>query len=146
MTASLKNGKIDAYVAWEPYVTAANMSGYGDVLLYSDEWWYNHPCCVIVTSDSFIEKHPSELSRILKIHVNATSFIENNPEEASEIISRKLGTDISLERESLNHVRFIDGPSQNFTVDVEQFMQIQLKLGYITRIPSNEFIYDFKRF
>lgn len=144
MPAALKNGKIGAYVAWEPYVTIANMTGYGDVLLYSDEWWHNHPCCVVVARDSFIKEHPSELSHLLKIHVKATTFIQNNPEETSEIISRKLGTDVALERESLKHVNFTCYPDQNFTADVEEFMQIQLKLGYINNIPDNESLYDFE--
>ena len=56
MPSSLKNGKIDAFVAWEPYATEANMTSDGDVLLYSDEWWDNHPCCVIVARDDFIKE------------------------------------------------------------------------------------------
>lgn len=144
MPASLKNGKIDAYVAWEPYVTAANISGYGTVLLYSDEWWSNHPCCVVIASDNFIKNNPSELSRFLKVHVKATTFIENNPEKASEIVSKKLGASLILENESLKHLNYTCCPSQNFTTDVRQFMEIQMRLGYLTRIPDNESLYDFE--
>jgi NitT/TauT family transport system substrate-binding protein len=144
MPESLRNGKINAYVAWEPYVTAAKVNGYGRVLMYSDDWWNNHPCCVVVASYKFIENNPSELSRFLKAHVKATTFIINNKEEASQIVAQKLGSSEVLEAESLNHLNYTCCPNQNFTQNVYQFMEIQMRLGYLSQFPSNDSLYDFE--
>lgn len=143
MLASLKNGKINAYLAWEPYVSEAKINNKGEVLLYSNDWWSNHPCCVVVTSDKFIKTHPDELERFLKVHVRATNFIHNNPDEAIQIISSKLGTNENVQKEAFKHLNLTYDVSGNFTSNVLQFMEIEKKLGYINNIPSNESLYDF---
>ncbi|TMS41186.1 MAG: ABC transporter substrate-binding protein [Methanobacterium sp.] len=143
MPASLKNGKIDAYVAWEPYVTFASINGEGKVFSYSEDWWPNHPCCVVVASDKFISEKPNDLSQFLKVHVEATKFIENNPYDSNKIISEKLGTNYQVQAESMKHLNFMYIPSENFIFDVGKFMEVQNNLGYIDNIPSYNSLYDF---
>ncbi len=143
MLASLINGKIDSYVAWEPYVSEANISDKGDVLLYSEDWWDDHPCCVVVTSDKFIEKNPDGLSKFLKVHARATNYIQNNPDETAEIVSSKLGTKVEVQKEAFKHLVLIYDPSENFTSHVNYFLEIEEKLGYINNIPSNESLFNF---
>lgn len=143
MPASLKNGKIDAYVAWEPYVSEAKITNEGEVLLYSDDWWNDHPCCVVVANDKFIGENPDGIARFLRVHAHATRFIENNPEEAIAIISNKLGTSQEVERESLKHLSLTCFPNDNYTSNVQHFLEIEYKLGYIEDIPSNDSLFDF---
>ncbi|MDP3065471.1 MAG: ABC transporter substrate-binding protein [Methanobacteriaceae archaeon] len=144
MPPSLKNGKIDAYVAWEPYVSSANFTGDGKIFLHSEEWWPNHPCCVVVARDDFIKKEPDQLSHFLKVHVKATDYILNNPDESNLIVSQKLGTSNIIETEALKHVNFISRPDDNFTADVERFMEVQKKLGELKEIPDYKTLYDFQ--
>ena len=70
-------------------------------------------------------------------------YIENYPNESAEIISKKLGTSLVVQMESLKHLNLTYDPSGNYTTDVEYFMAIQKKLGYLTYIPQNESLYDF---
>jgi len=144
MPASLKNGKIDAYLAWEPYVSSANITGDGEVQAYSDQWWDDHPCCVIVAREEFIQEDPSQLSRFLKVHQESTLYLENHPQESARIVSEKLGTSIQIQREALKHVQFQYQPDSNFTLNVEQFMKLQQILGYLETIPKNDELYDFR--
>lgn len=144
MPASLQNGKIDAYLAWEPYVSSANITGEGEVLVYSDQWWENHPCCVIVAREEFIQEDPDQLYRFLKVHQEATIYLENHPEEAARILSEKLGTSLQIQSEALKHVDFQYQPDSNFTKNVERFMKLQQSLGYLETIPTTSDLYDFR--
>ncbi|MDI9437751.1 MAG: ABC transporter substrate-binding protein [Euryarchaeota archaeon] len=144
MPPSLKNGKIDAYLAWEPYVSSANISGDGKILAYSDQWWDNHPCCVIVAREEFIQKDPSRLSRFLKVHQEATLYLKNHPEDAARIVSEKLGTSLQIQREALKHVNFQYHPDPDYTMNMERFMKLQQSLGYLETIPSTDDLYDLR--
>jgi NitT/TauT family transport system substrate-binding protein len=144
MPPSLKNGKIDAYLAWEPYASSANITGDGEVLAYSDQWWDNHPCCVIVAREEFIQEDPSQLSRFLNVHQEATLYLDNNPQDAVRIVSEKLGTSLQIQWEALKHVNFQHQPDSNFTLNVERFMKLQQSLGYLETIPPADDLYDFR--
>ncbi len=143
MLASLKNGKIDAYVAWEPYVSEAKITGKGEVYLYSEDWWDDHPCCVVVARDNYIEENPEDVARFLRVHIRATNYIQNNPDEAIKIISSKLGTSLEVQKEAFKHLVLIYDPSGNYTSNVDQFLEIEKKLGYLNEIPSNKSLFNF---
>ena len=48
MQNALAAGKVDGFIAWEPYVSQADFIGNEDVFMYSKDIWSNHPCCVII--------------------------------------------------------------------------------------------------
>ena len=59
--SSLAAHKVDAYISYEPFVSLAPYEGIGNVLIYSNDIIKDHPCCVIIASESFIKEHPQEL-------------------------------------------------------------------------------------
>ena len=130
MPKSLLFNKFDAYVAWEPYPSASQIDDNQTILAYSEDLWDNQPCCVIVTTDNYAKNHPNKIEKILKVHIEATNYINSHKDETAVIVSNKLGTDVNVEKESLQHVDFISIPSDEFINNVLKMVEIQKKLGY----------------
>ena len=73
MNDALKTKNIDGMITFEPYVSIATANG-ANLLADSADILPNHPCCVVVASDKFIDEHPNETQTILKIHENLVFF------------------------------------------------------------------------
>jgi NitT/TauT family transport system substrate-binding protein len=132
MPASLENGKIESYLAWEPYISLA-YTHQGSVLLYSDEWWEHHPCCVVVTHDDYIKNKPVELNKFLKVHKESTTFLNNNKNESIEILSKKLSIPYNIEYESYDHIEYVSQVNSTFWEGVYKFIGYQKDLGFIKK-------------
>ena len=72
---AIREGKIDAGVLWEPYATAAEMSGDAEVVVWSEEFWSGHPCCVIAVDNKFAEKNPDAVIAFLAAQIKALNWI-----------------------------------------------------------------------
>ncbi len=77
MAASLSAGSVDAYIAWEPFVSEAVVGKTGKVLLWSEDIMPEHPCCVVAVSQDFLEQtNGAEVTkRFLKAHIEATTWM-----------------------------------------------------------------------
>jgi NitT/TauT family transport system substrate-binding protein len=77
MKASLSTGQIDAYIAWEPYVSDSVVGGVGDVLMWSGDIMPNHPCCVVAVSNDFVAgtNGPELTARFIRAHMDATTWM-----------------------------------------------------------------------
>ena len=131
MQNALAAGKVDGYIAWEPYVSQADFIGNEDVFMYSKDIWPNHPCCVVITTDKFMKQKPDQLRKFLKIHVEATDYVNTHKNETAAILSKKLGTNITVEQEALNHVEFIAVPTPEFDNNILKLINVQEQLGYV---------------
>jgi NitT/TauT family transport system substrate-binding protein len=74
-----------AFIAWEPFAAKAEASDAAVPLLLSEDIWPEHPCCVVGTSNSFLESNPEVVQKVVNIHKRAEEWIVNNPTEAIEI-------------------------------------------------------------
>lgn len=142
LPSTLASKKVDAYIAYEPYVSLAPYRGVGNVMVYSDEIMPDHPCCVIVARQDFIDKHTQELHKFLDIHKKATEFINNNPNETAKLVSTQLTTNPELEMMSLPHVKFVSQVDKAFRDKVIDFMNIELKMGYLKKPMTVDQIFD----
>ena len=79
MRAALSTGQVDAYIAWEPYVSDSVAGEVGEVMIWSSSIMPNHPCCVVVVRNAFLEgPNGADLTkRFLKAHVDATEWMLN---------------------------------------------------------------------
>jgi len=143
MPKSLFFKKFDGFVAWEPYVSSAVIEGDGNIFLYSEDIWKDHPCCVVITTDDFAKNNLNSLKKFLKVHIEATNYINNHKDETAKIVSQKLGTNITVEKEALKHVQFTAIPSKEFILNVYKLINIQKQLGYIKNNSSNVTYFDF---
>lgn len=131
MQAAIDDGKADGYIAWEPYVTQADLTGNDNVLMYSSDIWNDHPCCVIFATQKMMKQRPDKLRKFLKVHEEATDYINNNKNETAKIVSKKLGTNYNIEVASLQHVKFLALPSNDFDNNLLELVSIQKQLGYV---------------
>jgi len=145
MQGAINFGKADGFVAWEPYVTQANVSGNDTVLEYSSGIWNDHPCCVVVATKNMMTKKPDQLRKFLKVHVEATDYVNANLNDTALIVSKKLGTNTNIELSSLEHVKFIALPSDNFDNNLMKMVNIEQQLGYVNNnLTLNQIVnYDF---
>jgi NitT/TauT family transport system substrate-binding protein len=142
MAASLASGSVDAYIAWEPFVSEAIVGGTGEVLMWSDEVMPNHPCCVVAISNSFIEGADGEelAKRFLKAHIEATDWMIEALEDpqgsnytllitlASEFTARNA----SVVQEALRHLEFRYQVDSVFTSALEEFVDLYVQTNQTT--------------
>ncbi len=131
MQEAMSNGRASAYIAWEPYVTQANLTGSDDVLLYSSDLWNDHPCCVIFATQDMMTKKPDQLRKFLKVHEEATDYINGNLNGTALIVSNKLGTNTNIELASLEHVKFIAKPNDEYNNNLMKLVSLQQQFGYV---------------
>lgn len=71
----LAQGLIDGGVSWEPYCSDSILAGTGHALVWSGEFWPNHPCCVLAVNAKFAQDNPELVARTLAAHIEATDWI-----------------------------------------------------------------------
>lgn len=140
MNDALKTNKIDGMITFEPYVTIAEKNG-ATVLAGSKDILPDHPCCVVVASDKFLDEHPNETNTILKIHENATDFINNNTDEAASMIPSDIVSDVEVEKVAISSFPFISGLDDGFKQDVMDFMNLEVDLGVLKGPISQDKIF-----
>ena len=140
MNDALKTNKIDGMITFEPYVTIAEKNG-ATLLAGSQDILPNHPCCVVVASDKFLDEHPNETKTIVEIHKNATDFINNNSDEAATMIPSDIVSDVEVEKEAISSFPFISGLSDDFNQDVMDFMNLEVDLGVLKNPISEDKIF-----
>ncbi|WP_296876094.1 ABC transporter substrate-binding protein [uncultured Methanobrevibacter sp.] len=140
MNDALKTGKIDGMITFEPYVTIAEKNG-ATVLAGSKDILPEHPCCVVVATDKFLENKPNETQKILEIHENATKFINEKPDEAAEMLPSDIVSDVEVEKTSMASFPFISGLNDTYKQDVMDFMNLEVKLGVLKDPLSQDKIF-----
>ncbi len=131
MNNALTSGKVDGFVAWEPYVSEAKVNGTGRVFMNSNDIWPDIPACVVIATNRFMTHQPIELQKFLKVHVEATDYVNTHANETAAIVSQKLGTNVKVELEARKHIEFLAVPTTVFENNVLELIQIQEKLGYV---------------
>ena len=93
MPMLLATGQIDGYFAWQPYLSMAEESGIGRIVVASKDFppgWRNHPCCVLVASDRLLENHQDLVNAFCYLNIKATQWVCENPKESTEITANWL--------------------------------------------------------
>lgn len=140
MNDAINTNKIDAMFTFEPYVTIASENG-AEVLVDSNEILPNHPCCVVVASDKFIENHPNETRKIMEIHENATAYVNNNTDEAAKLLPDDIVSDVEVEKKALSNFPFLSGLDDDYKKSVMDFMNIEVDLGLLKQPLSQDKIF-----
>lgn len=140
MNDALKTNNIDGMITFEPYVSIAEKNG-AKVLAGSQDILPDHPCCVVVASDKFIENSPNETQKIVEIHKNATDFINNNTDEAAKLLPSDIVSDVEVEKMSMSSFPFISGLNDSYKKDVMDFMDLEVDLGILKKPISEDKIF-----
>jgi len=140
MPQALANDQVDAYIAWQPLVSVAEVSEVGKIIAYSQELppegqWENHPCCCLVATDSFIEENYDVAKYITMLMIYADDYIETHIDETVTYCADWLfgGGDLTfgditvnsrdVEAKSIETIRFITEPSEDWLGGVNIFVE-----------------------
>jgi len=142
MIGALKTKQVEASSNTEPFLTEAELSGWGRVLVYYYNYWKDHPCCVVVAHQDFINLQPQNLKKILKVHLESVRYVNKNKEDAARIICEYMkGFDPRIVRESLSPRRMkVD--YQITPEEVLKMAQLMKRYGMIEEIPPVESMLD----
>ncbi len=84
------------FIVAEPLGSKAIHEGAAKPMFLSGELWENHPCCVALFRNRFIEAHEDAAAEFVDLLVKAGHFIGRNPEASARIAVDFLDPDRSL--------------------------------------------------
>jgi NitT/TauT family transport system substrate-binding protein len=151
MPSALSNGEVNAYIAWQPMVAVAEVGNIGKVITYSqdlppDGEWENHPCCALVTTNSFAQQRPRMAQYLTMLMTNATSYINEHPTETAHICADWLfgGEELTygpvtvdsyeVEEASIPTITFITEPTEKWKDDVVKFVHAEEEIGLVNDV------------
>lgn len=140
MITALQHHDIDAFIAWEPYPSQAQTLGIGQNLATSKDLWPNHPCCVIVSSRSFLQSHNRRVKAVVQANIKAVDFIRKYPQEAAQIAVKYTGMDQATVVQAMANVHYT--PILNRQGEYE-YVQFLSELGYIQLDNPDQFVQTF---
>ncbi|MCX7857065.1 MAG: ABC transporter substrate-binding protein [Deltaproteobacteria bacterium] len=142
MVAALKIGQVDATSNTEPFMTEAEMSGWGKILTYYTKYWPDHPCCVITGHREFLGLKPYLVKKVLKVHIDAVKYANSDLDFTSKTIAEYIGSpDIKIIKQSLSPEKM----KISYEIDSKEVVRIaELLKRYkmIERLPSVEEMLD----
>jgi NitT/TauT family transport system substrate-binding protein len=142
---SMLDGKIDAGVTWEPYLTStAEMMG-GRVLITSREYPET-----IITSMVFdaavVAERPADVQKVVAAYFDAVEYIQQNPQDAYERMGQAEGVSAAEFESHVAGIQYLDlaknldlfgaegeGRAYAQTADIAQFLFEQ---GVIQSLPN----------
>lgn len=116
----------------------------GDVLFPPSLLWPYNPSYGILCSTAFLSRQEGLVERFLRAHERATALLRERPEEAAEVIARYTGVvdaDFVLETIRISP-KYCAALSEGYIASTMAFLPVLRRLGYISREPSHEEIFD----
>jgi NitT/TauT family transport system substrate-binding protein len=150
--AAFVSGKVDAAVTWEPWLSKANETSHGKLLLSSRDY----PGLIadtFVVHKSVAEKRPEDVKKVLRAWFRAVQYLGSHREDALAIMSRNLSISQNELEGMLGVIRFpsyeenlrffeaTSGPD-SFTEMFRAAGAIWYEEGLIKTIPSPEGHYN----
>lgn len=142
MKAALAGGSIDAYIAWEPYVSDSVAGDVGTVLEWSNAIMPNHPCCVVAVSPDFLNG-PNGVNlteRFLRAHIDANQWMLDalaHPTGANytalvNMAVQFTSRNATVVKAAFEHVKYGYGMNQNFRDSLKQFTDMYIDTNMTT--------------
>jgi len=88
MPPALLGKRIDAFIVADPFNALAQEKFNARIMRFSGDIWKNHPCCVIVAAESFINKNRVVVQKAVNAVVRAQAWCQKNPKETAHLLSR----------------------------------------------------------
>ena len=134
------------FIVAEPIGAKAIAAGIAEKHILSSEIWNNHPCCVAVFRDEFIDKYPDAVQEFSGLLMDAGQFIAKEPGESAKIAvdfldpEKKIGLKEELLKTVLTDPMGIS--TDNLFPDIEQlekmqqYMNTKMDIGSIIDLKS----------
>jgi len=106
LAPALKDGKVDAIVTWEPYVTQT-LTQVPDSYLVIRGGRHMSYVMVAVAHGPTVESKPAVIKSVAAGLAQSSHFTRNNRDEAVEIFAKMVpGTDVAIGKAGIKHVSF----------------------------------------
>jgi ABC-type nitrate/sulfonate/bicarbonate transport system substrate-binding protein len=113
LAPALAEGKVDAIVSWEPFVTQA-LTQVPDSFLVIRGGQHMSYVMVAVAHGPTVETKPAVIKSIAAGLAQSSYFTRKNPDEAVEIFAKWVpGTDVAVGKRSIKHISFDPRMSPN---------------------------------
>jgi ABC-type nitrate/sulfonate/bicarbonate transport system substrate-binding protein len=113
LAPALAEGKVDAIVSWEPFVTQA-LTQVPDSFLVIRGGQHMSYVMVAVAHGPTVETKPAVIKSIAAGLAQSSYFTRKNPDEAVEIFAKWVpGTDVAVGKKSIKHISFDPRMSPN---------------------------------
>ena len=113
LAPALAEGKVDAVVSWEPFVTQA-LTQVPDSYLVIRGGQHMSYVMVAVAHGPTVETKPAVIKSIAAGLAQSSHFTRKNPDEAVEIFAKWVpGTDVAVGKKSIKHISFDPRMSPN---------------------------------
>jgi ABC-type nitrate/sulfonate/bicarbonate transport system substrate-binding protein len=113
LAPALAEGKVDAIVSWEPFVTQA-LTQVPDSYLVIRGGQHMSYVMVAVAHGPTVETKPGVIKSIAAGLAQSSYFTRKNPDEAVEIFAKWVpGTDVAVGKKSIKHISFDPRMSPN---------------------------------
>lgn len=126
---AVKVGKVDAGVAWTPYMEMAQSQGLS-VIEYTSDYYPKHPCCRMATLTENLETDRDTYVRMEKALIQAYRYSKTNPDDAVDDILRYVTIDRGVLKTSLENPHTSISPDPNLH-GVVQTYDLLKSIGYI---------------
>jgi NitT/TauT family transport system substrate-binding protein len=132
MILALQNEEIDGYVAWEPHNVKGTTPTVGGTYLYnSSQVWADHPCCVVASSEDFLESDPKTAQKVIEVHKRATQWILDNPEAAKTIAMEKMNLSAEQASQAMANIGYVyENNIVKMTEFVDKLVDLNPNVGF----------------
>ncbi|MCL2139215.1 MAG: ABC transporter substrate-binding protein [Treponema sp.] len=136
MPVFFQRGEIDGFIAWEPY-PAGTIEQTGHMLISSHEIMQGHQCCVLVTTEKFLQSDPETVQKLLEVYDNAYRWFMANQDESITMIAKATGMPEVTIRNAIVTVNYPYPPYCN-TGSMRPIAQTLIEIGRITAVKTEE--------
>ncbi len=117
MPTALLGKKVDAFIVADPFNALAEQRFNARIMRYTGDIWKNHPCCVIVAAQPFIDQHPVVVQKAMNAIVRAQAWCRKNPKETAHLLSSDGERYLPVSQEVLRRV--FESPDPDLLVHPE---------------------------
>ncbi len=104
MPTALLGRKIDGFIVADPFNALAQIKLNARIMRFTGDIWRDHPCCVIVANENFINKNQSVIQKAVNAVVRAQEWCLGNPKETAHLLSREGEGYLPLSKDVLSKV------------------------------------------
>lgn len=146
MPDALAMDYVAGYIVAEPIGSKAIKQGLAELQALSSELWADHPCCVVVMRQDFIDEHPEATQEFVTLLTQAGEYIHHHHTEAAQIAvpfldpQQALGLTPEVIQSVLdqpNGIRHNDMyPSVDELESIQNYMHFQMNIGRLIKVED----------
>ncbi len=130
---AMASGQIDMVAGPDPFPQVAEERGYGRYIVEFRKMppsgkWENYPCCAMIATDAFINKHPDLVQAMVNFLQASGKWCNEHPQEAGKIAGEMQG--ISPEASAKLMPTYLNSFTPSWMVGASFYVNSFNKLGY----------------